>query len=171
MNKILIWPNPIFSEPSETIFDEAEILKLSHNMTLALANVNNPNIIPVGLSAVQIGVLKKVIIAKDGDRFRCFVNALIIESSEDEVPNIEGCLSIPETFLLTKRRAKIKVMYQEFENGRLGAVKEDWFDGQLAKILQHEIEHTEGRMFTGVLNEKEKRTLFVKMTQYKKRNK
>lgn len=171
MSKILIWPNPIFSEPSETIFDEAEILKLSHNMKLALASIDNPKIIAVGLSAVQIGVLKKIIIAKDGDKFRCIVNAMVVESSEDEIPNIEGCLSIPDTFLLLKRKAKIKVMYQEFDNGRLGPVKEEWFEGQLAKILQHEIEHTEGKMFTSVLNEKEKRTLFVKMTQYKKKNK
>lgn len=171
MSKILIWPNPIFTEPSETIFDEAKLQVITWNMGVALSKVNDERVTAVGLSAVQIGVLSKVIAAKDGDKFRFFINSRVVETEGADTFGVEGCLSVPETFLLTKRKEKIKVAYQEFLNGKLGEVKEEWFEGQLAKILQHEIDHTEGKMFTQVLNEKERRELFIKMTQYKKRRK
>jgi len=89
----------------------------------------------VGLAAPQIGVLKRAfVINLDGERYR-FANAEIT-SREGVHTTIEGCLSIPGRMFFVTRSATIVV--RDDINGELTA------SGLLARIVQHELDHTNG---------------------------
>ena len=102
----------------------------------------------VGLAAVQVGVLKRVITAdtakKDEPKQpRALLNPEIIWSSEEKGTYEEGCLSIPEYYEEVERPLQVKVRYMDLD----GKMQEIEADGLLATVLQHEIDHINGVLF------------------------
>lgn len=108
----------------------------------------------VGLAAVQVGVLKRVIVIdtyEEGEPLYVFINPEIMETKgEREVD--EGCLSFPNKFAKVVRpeRVKIKALNREGKEIKLTAT------GLLAQAICHEIDHLEGvvlidRMIPGTL--------------------
>ena len=96
----------------------------------------------VGLAGNQIGVLKRVIVVDDGDGLMQLVNPVIVE--RDGVQrNEEGCLSLPETYGTVERAEKVIVNALDRKGVRLRIEAE----GFLARILQHEIDHLDGKLF------------------------
>jgi len=99
----------------------------------------------IGLAAVQVGVLKKVVVIdlyEEGTEPFILVNPYIIEKSgEQEVD--EGCLSFPNKFAKVKRPKKVTVKaLNEFgEKITLSG------EGLLAQALIHEMDHLEGELF------------------------
>ena len=96
----------------------------------------------VGLAAVQVGVLRRVVVLDCGDGFKELVNPVIIE--EDGVQEEqEGCLSVPGEYGITRRPATVKVQAQD-RNGK-------WFkltgEELLARAICHEVEHLDGHLF------------------------
>ena len=110
----------------------------------------------IGLAAVQIGELKRVVVmdlgdgepdpeAKEGGIARrpnpChFVNPEVLWASDELFPYEEGCLSIPEYFDEVKRPARVRVAYLDREGRR---VEED-IEGLYAVCFQHELDHLDG---------------------------
>lgn len=99
----------------------------------------------IGLSAPQIGALKRVIIAeyeneKDPVLRTVLINPEIIWTSKKEVLDEEGCLSFPNIYGMVKRPEKVRCKALD-ENGRPIELKAD---GLLARIIQHEINHLDG---------------------------
>ena len=92
----------------------------------------------VGMAANMIGIRKNVIVFDNNGIPMVMLNPVII-SKEDEYEAEEGCLSLSGT-RKTKRYRKITVAYQNimFEK------KKDRYDGFVAEIIQHEIDHTNG---------------------------
>ncbi|MBQ1866581.1 MAG: peptide deformylase [Bacteroidales bacterium] len=108
----------------------------------------------VGLAAPQIGVGKRVVIV-DGvpvsdtydylkDFRRVLVNPVIVDKSEQMVSYQEGCLSIPGIFCDVVRPKSITVEYFD-EN--LTKITET-FDNFAARMVEHELSHLDGDMFT-----------------------
>jgi peptide deformylase len=103
----------------------------------------------IGLAAVQIGVLKRVVtidIAKKEDdpkEPRVFINPRLLWASEETATAEEGCLSIPEFYEDVTRPAAVRVAYLDLDG------KEQMLeaDGLLATCLQHEIDHLNGVLF------------------------
>ncbi len=95
----------------------------------------------IGLAAPQIGVNKRVIIFDIGEGLEVLINPEII-SREDELESQEGCLSIPDRELLVKRAQKITVRALNKE----GEKKTFAFEGLIARVVQHEIDHLDGRL-------------------------
>ena len=93
----------------------------------------------VGLAAVQIGQLKRVILARSGDKFVPFINPSIIQKGGGTYTAVEGCLSV-EGEHEVKRHKWIRVRYQT----RSGKTIIDFIDKHLAQIIQHEIDHLNG---------------------------
>ena len=96
----------------------------------------------IGLAAVQIGVMKRVIVmdlAREGEppAPRCFVNPEITWSSE------EGCLSIPDIYDEVQRPARVKVRYLNYA----GETLEEEAEGLYAVCIQHEMDHLNGVLF------------------------
>lgn len=96
----------------------------------------------VGLAGNQIGVLKRVIVVDDGEGLLQLVNPVITEQSGSQT-GTEGCLSLPDIYGDVERYDKITVKALDHRGIKVKIEAE----GYLARILQHEIDHLEGKVF------------------------
>lgn len=92
-----------------------------------------------GISAVQIGELKRVCIIKYNGKEIVMINP-IITRTRGEVNSEEGCLSVPHLFGTFKRAQKVWCEYTD-ENGNKKEIAEG---GLCSRIIQHELEHMDG---------------------------
>ncbi|MGV3578085.1 peptide deformylase [Brevundimonas sp.] len=119
----------------------------------------------IGLAAVQIGELHRVVVMDLGDGAapegeevkegpegseetrvpnpRFFVNPEVLWTSEETFCYEEGCLSIPEYFDSVERPARIRVAYLNREGQRI----EEEIEGLYAVCYQHELDHLNGVLF------------------------
>ena len=93
----------------------------------------------VGLAANQIGEKVRIIVAKMGKQFIPLVNPQIISHSKTTYEAEEACLSHEGTKVAT-RYVSIEVAYQD----RNFRKKKQTFNGFVAQVIQHEIDHCEG---------------------------
>ena len=93
----------------------------------------------VGISAIQLGVPLRICVIKYNNQIYSLINP-VITKTRGEVEFTEGCLSVPELSVTTKRAQKVWCEYTD-ENGR----KKELADGGLCSvIIQHELDHFEG---------------------------
>lgn len=108
----------------------------------------------VGLAAPQIGLPIRVVIvdlrplAEDmpeyADFKRAYINGYIVEEEGETILMDEGCLSLPGIHEKVPRAERVRVQYVD-ENF---VEHDEWVDGFLARVLQHEFDHLEGKVFT-----------------------
>lgn len=158
---ILTVPNSILTQPAQPVGRvEQKILKIIEEMKKTLLAAENPK--GVGLAAPQIGRPWRIFLAKPFEKseISVFINPEIVEKSDgltNGVPErnnkLEGCLSVPGIWGMVKRHQSVKLHYQT-PNGKLHTKK---FQGFLATIIQHEVDHLDGRLFSSrVLEQKGK---------------
>lgn len=146
---ILTVPNPILKRPSLPIARvDDEIRTLMRDMLETMYAAPG-----IGLAAVQVGVLKRVIVmdlAKEDEprQPRFFANPEILESSGDLSSYEEGCLSVPEIFEDIERPTKVKLRYLNYDGDEVVEVAE----GLFAVCIQHEMDHLEGIVFIDYLS-------------------
>lgn len=108
----------------------------------------------VGLAAPQIGKSIRVVIidldvlSDDLPEYKGFrhayINAHILEYDDSETESMEeGCLSLPAIHESVRRPKRIRVEYLDEEL----QPHDEWVDGYLARVMQHEFDHLEGKMF------------------------
>ncbi len=97
----------------------------------------------VGLAGNQVGILKRVIVVDDGDGLLQLINPVILEKEGTQIDE-EGCLSLPDIYGDVERADKIKVKAQN----KQGKYIEFEAEGYLARIIQHEVDHLEGKLFS-----------------------
>jgi len=116
------------------------IIKLLDNMADTLHEYKG-----LGLAAPQIGISKRVVVIDLGDDTGVveLINPELLESAGEEVV-MEGCLSIPGIFEDVARAATVTVKYTD----RHGVEQEMHADGMMARVVQHEIDHLNGILFT-----------------------
>ncbi|MCL5406943.1 MAG: peptide deformylase [Patescibacteria group bacterium] len=110
-----------------------------------------------GLAANQIGLKNNVIVVEFIDEkkkntipFQAFINPEIIEYSKEKDCTEEGCLSIPHIELPVERAKKIKIRYQDIYGKKIKLTAKEI----LARIIQHEVDHLKGVVFTERVKEK-----------------
>jgi len=109
-----------------------------------------------GLAANQVGWKNRVIVVEfDDDEkhaipFQAFINPEIVECSDDTNLLEEGCLSVPQIELPVERALKIKLRAQNRAGKKIRLTAK----GILARILQHEVDHLGGIIFTEHVSEK-----------------
>ena len=99
----------------------------------------------LGLAAVQVGILKRIIVIDlydDVSKF-CLINPELIELSDETAEIEEGCLSFPNQFGKVVRAVKVKVKALDLDGKKVTLEAE----GLVAQALQHEIDHLEGETF------------------------
>ena len=96
----------------------------------------------VGLAAIQVGVLRRVVVIDVGVGVMELVNPVIVEQSGEQ-ESLEGCLSVPGKWGMTKRPKHVKVRAQD----RNGKTFEYEGDDLLATASCHEIDHLDGVLF------------------------
>lgn len=96
----------------------------------------------IGLAAPQVGVLKRLFIMGNSDKLFVCINPTLISGGE-VLRDLEGCLSFPDLWLHVNRYKQIQVNYQDIE----GKAIETKFDGLIARVYQHELDHLDGVCF------------------------
>lgn len=131
--------DPILYKKSRVVdkFDE-KLAILIDDMLETMYNDNG-----VGLAAVQVGILKRVVVIDIGEGPIELVNPEIIFEEGEQISQ-EGCLSLPGKWANTKRPQKVQVKAQD-RNGKWQV-----FTGEdlKAKAFCHEIDHLDGILFT-----------------------
>ena len=104
----------------------------------------------VGLAAPQVGVSKRIFVIDvgDGEPF-ALVNPELVKGW-DEIEDSEGCLSVPGVYMPVKRYAKVRFKGRN-EKDRAVTVEAT---GLLARALQHELDHLDGKMFVDLVEDK-----------------
>jgi peptide deformylase len=98
----------------------------------------------VGLAAPQIGITKRIIIVRYGDKIETFINPEVEVIDDNIIESDEGCLSIYSIQGFTVNRyRKVKVRAINIK----GKPVEVTAEGLLARIFQHEIDHLNGKMY------------------------
>ena len=147
---IITLPDPLLrqvSGPVERIDDE--LRRLADDMLETMYAAPG-----VGLAAVQVGVPRRLIVvdaARDEEeehRPITMINPRIILLGEDRRIYEEGCLSIPDERVEIERPATLRVRYLD----RDGREQEMDADGLLATVIQHEVDHLDGRLIIDFLS-------------------
>lgn len=128
----------------------------------------------VGLAANQVGVLQRIIVLDlqdDDDEKRpagfyplFMANPEILEKSEEVVEAEEGCLSVPGQRIPVARPEQIKVRFLNYHN----KIEEIKTGGWLARALQHEIDHLDGKLTFDYLSQLKKNVVLRKLVKAKK---
>lgn len=144
-----------------------QIRELIHDMETATLDWedNRAHEIGVALAAVQIDVLLRVVVIrhdfdnKQDRSFMTFINPEITKYEGVPVEDYEGCLSVKDIYGKVKRypRVRVKAIGPDGQEIRVTA------DGFLARVFQHEIDHTNGIVFIDHI--KEDRTAFYRLDE------
>lgn len=146
---IYIYGQPVLRKVAEDIAPDYPNLKeLIANMFETMDNAEG-----VGLAAPQIGLPIRVVtinldvLSEDAPEYKGFrkayINAHILEVSGELVSMEEGCLSLPGIHEAVKRGDKIRVKYLD-ENLE---EHDEVVEGYLARVMQHEFDHLDAKMF------------------------
>jgi peptide deformylase len=131
----------VVSEPVDAVDDD--LRRLMDDMLATMYEAPG-----VGLSAVQVGVAKQVIVvdvAREGEAPApvYLINPEFTWYSDETVVLSEGCLSLPEHFADVERPERVKLGYIDYD----GKPQEMAADGLLSRCIQHEYDHLDGILF------------------------
>lgn len=168
MLKIVAVPNPILASPTKPVTEiDNNIKKIVSDMEKVLIAQDDPP--GVGLAANQVGLDLSIFIIKptEKSKMKVFINPKVIKSSSVMIERnrkdptkkpfdsaqdkrnkkkvkLEGCLSIPRIWGPVKRADRVFLNYQDLT----GKKYLKWFSGFEAIIIQHEVDHLKGIVFT-----------------------
>ncbi|MBT8184523.1 MAG: peptide deformylase [Eudoraea sp.] len=169
---IVAYGDPVLRKKCEEISEDFEGLEeLISNMWETMYQASG-----VGLAAPQVGIPIRLFMVdaspfgededftpEEREQFmkfkRVFINARMLEEEGNLWAFNEGCLSIPDIREDVNRKERITIQYMD-ENF---VEQTEIFDGILARIIQHEYDHTEGILFTDKLSSLKKRLLKGKL--------
>jgi peptide deformylase len=122
----------------------------------------------IGLAAIQIGILKRVVVidlSKDEEKKKpiFLINPEIISRSKNTSIYEEGCLSLPGQYFEIERPAECRVKYLDYN----GDLKELKADGLLSTCIQHEVDHLNGVLFIDYLSKLKKSMIVKKLVKQK----
>jgi peptide deformylase len=131
----------------------------------------------VGLAAPQIGKAIRLFVtdgttmqeeeedAEDMTGFKkAFINPVILGEEGEEWPFEEGCLSIPNIREKILRKETVRIRYYDQDWN----LHEEAYDGMKARVIQHEYDHIEGKLFIDYLTPLKKRMLKGKLADISK---
>ncbi len=162
---IYVYGEPVLRKISEEIdLDDANLKQLVADMFETMYHANG-----VGLAGPQIGKAIRIFVI-DSEPFKenypnvrihkgAFINPIITKEWGDDFVFGEGCLSLPNLNEDVTRKSNIHIEYYD-ENGEF---HDEDFDGLVARIIQHEYDHLEGRVFTDRLSQIKKMVLKGKL--------
>jgi peptide deformylase len=131
----------------------------------------------IGLAAIQVGIPKRVLVidlqeppeegAEPVRDPRVFINPEILDTSDQEVPYTEGCLSVPDQYAEVERPDRVRARWLDEE----GNSHEEDIEGLLATCLQHEMDHLEGILFIDHLSRLKRDMILKKIAKLRKEEK
>lgn len=165
---IVLYGDPVLRKPTGEVEPGTDLKELIQDMYETMKHAQG-----IGLAAPQIGKSIRLFVV-DGtvledepsmDDFRqAFINPVIVEELGESWEYEEGCLSIPNIRESVSRREKLRIRYYDEDWNQ----KEEDFYGLKARIIQHEYDHIEGKLFIDYLTPLKKRLLKSKLSDISK---
>jgi len=164
---LVIAPDPLLKTPSEPIdaIDDT-IRKLAADMLDTMYHEKG-----IGLAAVQVGVLKRMLVADvnwrdDGTAGKQYViiNPEVVQETPELHTYKEGCLSFPDQFADVTRPESVRIRYLDLN----GKQQEETFTDLLATCIQHEIDHLNGIVFVDHVSSIKRDMIMRKLKKMKK---
>lgn len=158
-NNIITLPDPALRERSKKVHVITDdILKLAENMKAATIDWENSRKHEVGvaLAAVQVAAHHRVVIIredfndKNNTNFQVFINPEIVKYEGEIEEDYEGCLSVADVYGKVPRHSKVRVKALDLSGKEIRLKVE----GFLARVFQHEIDHTNGLLFVDHIKDK-----------------
>lgn len=161
MNKsdIITLPNASLRERSKKInFVTEETKQLIEDMKTATLDweASREHEVGVALAAVQIDKHSRVVIIrqdfddKNNFEFEVFINPKVVKYEGEIIEDFEGCLSVRDVYGKVPRYNKVRISALD-EDGKEIRIKAEGF---LARVFQHEIDHTNGKLFVDLIQDK-----------------
>ena len=167
---IVVYGDPVLRQRAKEIEPGTDLSALIQDMYETMYSAQG-----IGLAAPQIGKAIRLFVVdgtalKDDDDDetggenmegfkKAFINPLIIQEAGEPWEFEEGCLSIPNIREKVARKENLTIRYYD-EQWNL---KEEQYDGVKARIIQHEYDHIEGKLFIDYLTPLKKRMLKGKL--------
>lgn len=161
MNKkdIIVLPNEHLRQRSKKVgLITPEVKKFISDMQDATLDweASRKHEVGVALAAIQVDRPLRIVIIRNNfdnkeDRtFTIFINPVITKYEGKIEQDFEGCLSVPDIYGKVPRHSKVRIKAQDL-NGREFRVTAEGF---LARVFQHEIDHTNGMVFIDHIKDK-----------------
>ena len=161
----VLYGNSVLRERAvEIVKGEVDVKKLSEDMFETMHNADG-----IGLAAPQIGVSKRIFVVDgsmlEDEDMKDFKEVFINPSIESETGDVwefeEGCLSIPGVRGGVSRKSKIHITYFDEEWNK----KTMEYDGMRARVIQHEFDHINGKLFVDYLPSLKRKLLKNKLSE------
>ena len=165
LRRIIIEPDTILRKKSEALEKvDNELKRLMDDMLETMYAAPG-----IGLAAVQVGVLKRLIvidISKEKEKKNplFLINPEIISKSKNTKVYEEGCLSLPGYFAEIERPAECQIEYIDYD----GKKRDMKVNGLLSTCIQHEVDHLNGILFIDYLSKLKKDMIIKKLVKHKK---
>jgi peptide deformylase len=165
---IVMYGDPVLRQKAKNIEKGTDLKQLIDDMYETMHAASG-----IGLAAPQIGKAIRLFVV-DGTQLeeeehmedfrKVFINPVILEEVGEPWEFEEGCLSIPNIREKISRKEEVIIKYFN-ENWEL---HEETYDGMKARIIQHEYDHIEGKLFVDYLTPLKKRLLKGKLSDISK---
>lgn len=147
---IITLPNKHLRKTSQRVgLITEDVIKVVEEMKEATRDwdASRKHELTAALAAVQIDILQRIVIVRENDKpdsgYFTLINPEITKYEGEIVRDSEGCLSIKHIYGNVPRHSKVRIKAKNI-NGKEFRMT---LDGFLARILQHEIDHTKGILF------------------------
>lgn len=139
---IVTYPDKRLLSRCTTVEDLRDTIDIAAQMMALVERGRNI----LGVAANQVGDTRRIIVVKDPStgELHAMINPVIESREGPEVRRHEGCLSFPRIALTIPRPDRIKLVYTT----PIGEAKEVEAEGMFATVIQHEVDHLDGVVFT-----------------------
>jgi len=165
---IVAYGDPVLRKKAEDIPQGSDLKQLVEDMFETMYQAHG-----VGLAAPQIGKAIRLFVVdtlhlKEAEEEnasqeqyikKAFINPTVLETSGEEWVMEEGCLSIPDVRENVSRKERVKIRYFDEE----WQLHEEEYEGFTARVILHEYDHIEGKLFIDYLSPLKKRLLKRKL--------
>jgi peptide deformylase len=151
-NNLITLPNNHLRQASKKVgFINEDVQKLVEKMEAVTLDweASREHEVGVALAAIQIDIDMRVVVVrsnfdnKDDKTFRAFINPSITKYEGDIVEDFEGCLSVKDLYGKVPRYTKVRIKALDLTGKEIRLTAENF----LARVFQHEIDHTNGKLF------------------------
>lgn len=175
--KVISWPDKRLKEISKPVENiDSETQKFMDDMLETMYSYQG-----IGLAAVQVGILKRIIVidvghpssryaegknSKDSSNPIFIINPEISDSSETKSTYNEGCLSFPGQYAKVIRPEEITINYLDYHGKKQTLTA----NGLLATCIQHEIDHLNGTVFIDHISNLKRKMIAKRLEKRNKYN-
>ena len=153
------YPDPVLRLKAQEVqeFDD-ELAQLVERMERLMQDARG-----VGLAANQVGVLRRVFViqAAEDEEPRALVNPVIVERSEENDADDEGCLSMQGVVVGVERPVRVRIEARTAS----GELLELDFEGLAARVAQHELDHLDGVLILDRTTDEDRREALAVLRQ------